>query len=81
MADHLTHGSPVNMSGILYRFVPYSINDEGFLDYDEIRRIAKECPAEDGCVAGRVRLIPVGRFLVGFVCGEVGKGSLERFSS
>ena len=40
---HLTHGSPVNMSGILYRFVPYSINDEGFLDYDEILRIAKEC--------------------------------------
>lgn len=40
---HLTHGSPVNMSGILYHFVPYSINDEGFLDYDEIRRIAKEC--------------------------------------
>lgn len=40
---HLTHGSPVNMSGILYRFVPYNINDEGFLDYDEILRIAKEC--------------------------------------
>ena len=40
---HLTHGSPVNMSGILYRFVPYGINDEGFLDYDEILRIAKEC--------------------------------------
>lgn len=40
---HLTHGSPVNMSGILYRFVPYSINDKGFLNYDEIRRIAKEC--------------------------------------
>ena len=40
---HLTHGSPVNMSGILYRSVPYSINDEGFLDYDEILRIAKEC--------------------------------------
>ena len=40
---HLTHGSPVNMSGILYHFVPYSFNDKGFLNYDEIRRIAKEC--------------------------------------
>ena len=39
----MTHGSPVNMSGLLYHFVPYNVNDEGFLDYDEIRRIAKEC--------------------------------------
>ncbi len=40
---HLTHGSPVNMSGLLYHFVPYSVNDEGFLDYDVIREQAKEC--------------------------------------
>lgn len=40
---HLTHGSPVNISGMLYNFVPYNVNDEGFLDYDEIRRIALEC--------------------------------------
>ncbi len=40
---HLTHGSPVNMSGILYNFVAYNVNDEGYLDYDEIRRIAHEC--------------------------------------
>lgn len=40
---HLTHGSPVNMSGILYHFVPYNVNDDGFLDYDEIRKIAREC--------------------------------------
>lgn len=40
---HLTHGSPVNMSGILYHFVPYNINDDGVLDYEEIRRLAKEC--------------------------------------
>mgnify|MGYP004536607607 CR=1 FL=1 len=38
---HLTHGSPVNMSGILYNFVPYNVNDDGFIDYDEVRRIAK----------------------------------------
>lgn len=40
---HLTHGSPVNMSGILYNFVAYDINEEGYLDYDAIRQIAKEC--------------------------------------
>lgn len=39
---HLTHGSPVNLSGILYNFVPYDINDDGFLDYDAIRETAKE---------------------------------------
>lgn len=40
---HLTHGSPVNMSGSLYNFVPYGVNDDGFIDYDEMERIALEC--------------------------------------
>ena len=40
---HLTHGSPVNMSGKLYNFVPYGVNDDGFIDYDELHRIALEC--------------------------------------
>lgn len=40
---HLTHGSPVNMSGKYFNFVPYGVNDEGFIDYDEMRRIALEC--------------------------------------
>lgn len=40
---HLTHGSPVNLSGMLYHFVPYGVNEEGFIDYDEMRRIALEC--------------------------------------
>ncbi len=40
---HLSHGSPVNMSGKYYNCVPYGVNDEGFLDYDEVLRIAKEC--------------------------------------
>lgn len=39
---HLTHGSPVNMSGKLYNFVPYGVNDDGFIDYEELRRIAIE---------------------------------------
>ena len=40
---HLTHGSPVNMSGKYFNCVHYGVNDEGFIDYDEVRRIAKEC--------------------------------------
>lgn len=40
---HLTHGSPVNMSGKYFNIVPYGVNDDGFIDYDEVRRIAKEC--------------------------------------
>ena len=43
MGGHLTHGSPVNMSGSYYHFVPYGINDEGFIDYDQVLAIAKEC--------------------------------------
>lgn len=39
---HLTHGSPVNASGKLYNFVAYGVNDDGFIDYDELRKIAKE---------------------------------------
>ncbi len=40
---HLTHGSPVNFSGTYFNIVPYGVNDEGFIDYDELERIAKEC--------------------------------------
>ena len=40
---HLSHGSPVNMSGKYFRCVPYGVNDEGFIDYDKVREIALEC--------------------------------------
>ena len=40
---HLTHGSPVNVSGKYFDVTPYGVNDEGFIDYDEVLRIAKEC--------------------------------------
>lgn len=40
---HLTHGSPVNLSGILYNFVPYGVDEETEqIDYDELERLAKE---------------------------------------
>ncbi len=41
---HLTHGSPVNMSGKIYNFVPYTVDDEtGRIDYDKFEAQAKEC--------------------------------------
>lgn len=40
---HLTHGSPVNFSGTYFNIVPYGVNSNGFIDYDEVERIAKEC--------------------------------------
>ncbi len=39
---HLTHGSPVNFSGLLYRAVSYGVTDEGYLDYDALRAQARE---------------------------------------
>lgn len=41
---HLTHGSPVNMSGKYFHVVPYGVSEaDERIDYDELRRIAKEC--------------------------------------
>jgi len=39
---HLTHGSPVNMSGKYFHIVPYGVNDDGFIDYDKLFEIARE---------------------------------------
>lgn len=39
---HLTHGSKVNMSGEVFNIVSYGVNDEGFIDYDELREIANK---------------------------------------
>ena len=39
---HLTHGSPVNISGKYFNIVPYGVNDDGFIDYEELERIAVE---------------------------------------
>ena len=40
---HLSHGSPVNMSGKYFHCVPYGVNDEDYIDYDKVREIALEC--------------------------------------
>ena len=39
---HLTHGSPANMSGTYFKPVYYGVNDDGVIDYEEVRRIAIE---------------------------------------
>lgn len=39
---HLTHGSPVNMSGKNYNFIPYGVNDDGFIDYDELEKTVRD---------------------------------------
>ena len=40
---HLSHGSPVNFSGRYFNIVPYGVNDDGFIDYEELERKAMEC--------------------------------------
>ena len=40
---HLTHGSPMNISGKYFKVVPYGVDDNGFLDYDRMRELALEC--------------------------------------
>ena len=39
---HLTHGSSANISGTYYNIVPYGVDENGFIDYDELKRLAIE---------------------------------------
>ncbi len=69
---HLTHGSPVNMSGKYFKVVPYGVNDDGFLDYDRMRELALECRPKM-IIAGAsayARTIDFKKFRE--VCDEVG---------
>ena len=69
---HLSHGSPVNMSGKYFNCVPYGVDDNGFIDYEEVRRIAKECkPKMIVCGASAyARKIDFKKFRE--ICDEVG---------
>ena len=40
---HLSHGSPANFSGTYFNIVPYGVNADGFIDYDEVEKIARQC--------------------------------------
>ena len=69
---HLSHGSPVNMSGKYFHVVPYGVNDQGFIDYDEVRKLALECKPKM-IVAGAsayARTIDFKKFRE--ICDEVG---------
>ena len=69
---HLTHGSPVNISGKYFHIVPYGVTAEGFIDYDEVLRIAKECKPKM-IIAGAsayARVIDFKKFRE--ICDEVG---------
>ncbi len=69
---HLTHGSPVNFSGAYFHIVPYGVNEEGYLDYEEVRRIALECKPKM-IIAGASaypRIIDFKKFRE--ICDEVG---------
>ena len=39
---HLTHGSPVNQSGLLYNIIPYGVDGDGLIDYDALEKLAQE---------------------------------------
>ena len=69
---HLSHGSPVNLSGKYFNCVPYGVNADGFIDYEEVRRIALECKPKM-IVAGAsayARKIDFKKFRE--ICDEVG---------
>ncbi len=69
---HLTHGSPVNMSGKYFNIVPYGVNDDGFIDYDRMRQLALEAKPKM-IIAGAsayARTIDFGKFRE--VADEVG---------
>ena len=69
---HLSHGSPVNISGKYFNIVPYGVTADGFIDYDEVLRIAKECKPKM-IIAGAsayARVIDFKKFRE--ICDEVG---------
>ncbi len=69
---HLTHGSPANFSGNYFNIVPYGVNDNGVIDYDNVLAIAKECKPKM-IIAGAsayARTIDFKKFRE--ICDEVG---------
>ena len=53
---HLTHGSPVNMSGKYFEITPYGVNEEGVIDYEEVTKDRERVQAEaDHCGSKRLR--------------------------
>jgi len=69
---HLTHGSPVNFSGKLYKFVSYGVDESGFINYDKFREIALEVKPKM-IVAGASAYARIIDFVkIRAICDEVG---------
>ena len=69
---HLTHGSPVNQSGKLYNFIPYGVNDEGVIDYNELRRLALEHKPKLILAGASAYPREINFALIKTICDEVG---------
>ncbi len=71
---HLTHGSPANISGNYFHIVSYGVNDEGFIDYDAVEKLAMECQPKMICAGASAypRTIDFKRFReIANKCGAV----------
>lgn len=70
---HLSHGSPVNISGKYFNIVPYSVSDDTeTLDYDEIRKIALECKPKLIIAGASAYSRTIDFEKIGEICKEVG---------
>ena len=69
---HLTHGSKVNMSGKNYNFVSYTVNDEGYIDYEEMRKMAIDCQPKMIVAGASAYAREIDFVKVREICDEVG---------
>lgn len=69
---HLTHGSPVNQSGKLYNFVPYGVNDDGYIDYNQLRNLALENKPKLILAGASAYPREINFALIKTICDEVG---------
>lgn len=69
---HLTHGSPVNQSGKLYNFIPYGVNDNGLIDYNELRNLALEHKPKMILAGASAYPRTINFALIKTICDEIG---------
>ena len=69
---HLTHGSPVNQSGKLYNFIQYGVNENGLIDYNELRNIAIEHKPKLILAGASAYPREINFALIKNICDEVG---------
>lgn len=69
---HLTHGSPVNQSGKIYNFIPYGVNEDGVIDYNELRNLAREHKPKLILAGASAYPREINFALIKTICDEVG---------